>query len=241
MTIMQEVRRQVEAQAPGTLFSFQEFAGSSTHTQNVAKALSLLNNKGIVRRLAKGLYYKPAFGVLGEKPPSYEQIITKLLALNKKNISYLSGTNIYRQLGLTTQVAKEFVIASDEPRSPVKIGTTEVRFIQSHVTVAVEDFRLLQLLDAVWEIKKIPDSTPMRSAKILQARFKELTSTQRKLLAVYAQDYPPSTRALVGLLLSSIGATKPARELKASLNPLTHFELALDPQLFPSARDWNFV
>lgn len=238
MAVFQQVRENVAKQAPGALLAFHDFDIPRSQTSALAKCLSLLHQQGVLRRLAKGLYYKPAMGVLGEIPPSYDQILAKLLSLYKRELSYLTGINIYRQMGLTTQVSKEFVIASDKPRSPVKIGMTEVRFVQSRVRRKVADVSLLQLLDAIWDIKQIPASDPEQSSRLLLERVRALNPLQRQALTEYALDYPPLTRALAGLFLLTVGEEALAATLKETLNPLTTFQIVLDPVLFPKQRFW---
>ncbi|MGE4234550.1 MAG: DUF6088 family protein [Bacteriovoracia bacterium] len=241
MPVLKDVREKIENQKPGSLLTVEDFPVSQEEMGALAKALSLLYKQGALTRLAKGLYYKPAIGLLGEVPPSYGQILAKLQSLYKEKISYLTGINVYKQFGLTTQVSKEFIIASDKPRSPVKIGMTEVRFIRSHVSQAVSDISLLQLLDAVWEIKEIPATTPNQAAQILLERFRELSPERRQNLADLAQSYPPLTRAVVGLLFDSLGDQKLGTQLKKTLNPLTSFQLPLDGAIFPKKRNWNIL
>lgn len=239
VAVFQQVRDTVEQQVPGTLLALEDFPMSPEQAGALTKALSRLAQQGILRRLVRGLYYKPAMGLLGEVSPSYDKVLRKLLAVYKENISYVTGTNVYSKMGLTTQVAKEYVIASDRPRSPVRIGPMEVRFIRSHVTEPVEDITLLQLLDAIWEIKEIPASTPAKASRVLLGQLRALTPAQRQVLAAYACAYPPQTRALTGLLLETLGEASLARQLKASLNSQTIFRISLDPEAFPRQRDWN--
>lgn len=239
--VFQQVWEEVAQHPPGTLFALADFPQTPAQAGALTKALSRLYQQGALRRLMKGLYYKPAQGLLGEVSPSYDKILGKLLDVYKQNISYITGINVYTELGLTTQVSKAFVIASDRPRSPVKIGTTEVRFIRSHVTEPVNDVLLLQLLDAIWDIKNIPANHPTNAAQVLIGHMRTLTPPQRQALTNYALCYPPQTRALTGLLLETMGEERLAHQLKITLNAQTTYQIPLSTDIFPTKRAWYIL
>ena len=245
MTIYDEVRATVAQQPPGTILALSDFTVPSEKWGALAKSLSRLNQQGTLRRLVKGLYFKPGQGILGEiQTPSFDQLLKKLLDQYKDKVSYITGIQAYSAMSLTTQIAREFVIATDKPRSPVKVGMTEVRFTRSYVTEPIpeEDIALVQLLDAICDIKNIPATTPAKAARVLRGQLRQLSITQRQRLMEYAlQYYPPQTRALTGMLLESIGEGSLAQALKGSLNPLTTFRLSLDAETFPTIRSWNIV
>lgn len=241
-TVFQQVREEIARQPPGAILALEDFVLPIENTAALAKSLSRLSQNGTLRRLVKGLYYKPAIGILGEiSTPPDKSLLLKLLALYKDKISYMTGTNVYNKMGLTTQVANEYVIASDKPRSPVQVGPTRVRFIRSHVKVPITDTVVIQLLDAIWEIKNIPANTPAKAAQVLLGQLRKLTPTQRQALATHAQAYPPLTRALTGLFLETLGEKTLSAQLKKSLNPLSTFKIALDTSVFPASRTWNIL
>lgn len=245
MTVFQQVREEVERRPDGAVLTIEDFAVPPEQLGAVAKSLSRLSQQGRLKRLMKGLYFKPFMGILGEVTiPYYDVLVRKLLELYKDRISYITGTNAYSGMSLTTQIANEVVIATDRPRAPLQIGPTKVRFIRSHITEAIgeEAAPVALLLDAIWEIKDIPATTPAKAARILRGRVRELTKRQRQELSRLALAYyPPKTRALTGLLLETIGEKSLARQLKASLNPLTVFRLGLDEADFPTYRTWNIL
>ncbi|MGV2480368.1 UNVERIFIED_CONTAM: hypothetical protein IGO34_26570, partial [Salmonella enterica subsp. enterica serovar Weltevreden] len=103
---------------------------------------------GVLKRLGKGLYYKPEQTQFGAVQPDARVVLNQLLALQKNRISYLTGNNVFNALGLTTQLSKDYVIATDRPRSPLRIGVTRILFVKSRVSEAVADPLPLQMLDA---------------------------------------------------------------------------------------------
>lgn len=243
MTVFQQVREEVERRPGGAVLAMDDFAVPPEQVGAVAKSLSRLSQQGTLKRLMKGLYFKPFMSVIGKvNTPDYELLLLKLLELYKDKISYITGTNVYSAMSLTTQMANEVVIATDRPRPPLQIGPTKIRFIRSHITESIQDIVVVQLLDAIWEVKDIPATTPAKAARVLRGRLRELSKTQRQTLAKYAlQYYPPQTRALTGLLLESLGEKKLAGMLKTSLNSLTVFRLGLDAADFPTSRTWHIL
>lgn len=239
MSVFQKVRETVDQNPPGTLLTSNDFDVAQQDAGALAQSLSRLYKQGILRRMMKGLYYKPRMGLLGEVGPSYEKVLIKLLELYRQNISYVTGVNVYSKMGLTTQISREYVIASDKPRGPIKMSGLEIRFIKSYVTESVEDISIVQILDAIGDIKNIPAANPNNSAQTLLGQCRRLLPEQRQTLAKYARYYPPQTRALTGLILEKIGEDMLAMSLKSTLNPLTTYKIGLDASVFTTKHLWN--
>lgn len=97
------------------------------------------------------------------------------------------------------------------------------------------------MLDALKDLKQIPDSDINTALTILKNRIGKLDNKQLDTLVQNAVKYPPRVRALLGALLAEMNmATKVDIEmLRDSLNPLTAFKLGLDTDQLPSAIKWN--
>ena len=66
---------------------------------------------------------------------------------------------------------------------------------------------------------------------------KKLSSDQSKQLTQLALEYyPASVKAVLGLVLETLGKQKAAASLKATLNPLSKYNLGLDG---PLTKQWN--
>ncbi len=242
MSIYLLTKNAILALPAGSLLSTQDIKVSAHQRTLVQKSVSDLFKSGVLRRLAKSLYYKPLITDLGEVPPSSTDIIHKLLELYKDKIAYLTGPNVYTRLGLTTQWTSEITLASDRPRrEPLKMGGLQVRFVPSRVEVAEANTYLLQLLDAAKDIRLISGTTPTQVALQLQRLISKLSPKEKQTLVIYAQAYPASTRALLGMLLERMGQKRLAKKLKSTLSPLSVYTLVLESSIFPSAADWHFA
>lgn len=241
MNISRYVRESVIQREAGSIFTYRDFSVSPEGASSLIKALSGLYRQGILARIAKGIYYKPRQTEFGVLLPSTKILLEKLLKEQRDQVAYLTGINTYNALGLTRQQAMEYVIATDRPRTPITIGKTTIRFVPARLKQAPSSSLLAQLLDALMEIKQIPDSEPTQSALILLAQFKQLSAAQRNELVALAKFYPPSTRALLGLLLEQLPDPILAKTLWQSLNPVTKFKLCLDPKYFPNTSHWHMA
>jgi len=97
----------------------------------------------------------------------------------------------------------------------------------------------LQYLDALKEIKTIPDSNINLSLKILRKKISELSGQgQARLVSLAEKYYSPQVRALVGFLFSSLKLSVP-ESLVLSLNPTTTYKLNLNTNDWPMAKEWR--
>ena len=241
MNVLSTVRDELERLAPGSIVTYKDFDVPKTAVPTLVKAFSTFYKQGILGRITKGVYYKPRTSEFGPLKPPTTDLIERLLREQKNQVAYLTGVNTYNALWLTTQLSTEYVIATDRPRTPIKIGGTVIRFVLARLQQAPSSWLLAQILDAIQDIKEIPDMSPTQAAKILLQHVRELGSEQRKELARLALAYTPAIRALLGLLLEQLGEIDSAKSLQETLNPLSIYKLRLDMSQFPTTLPWNIV
>ena len=178
--------------------------------------------------------------LFGEVGPSSNEKISSYLD-SAKGTSYETGFNSFRKLGLTTQIAKSTTIATNKPYRKVQIDNLVLKFIPKRVNVPEEDVFLLQVLDALKDINKIPATTPSKALEYLKKIIKSENIEKQKKLARYSISYTPRTRALLGAILKDIGNREDAYALKETLNPLTKYKLGIDDGVFSNKTYWNIV
>jgi hypothetical protein len=100
---------------------------------------------------------------------------------------------------------------------------------------------LLQLLDAIRYIKKIPDTSIEASCKRFLAIIKNFSDKETNTLVRLALKYPPVTRALLGVLLEQLQQGKTAEPLFKSLNPITKYKLPGVTKAIFNTEKWNIV
>lgn len=225
----------------GYVFTYADFTTEVNKKQAVIKALNRMAVSGKIAKLAKGKYYKPESTPFGNLEPNQFQVVKDLLEENGKVIGYLTGYSIYNQLGLTTQVSNIIQIGRNEIRPVLQRDRYTIKFIKQKNTITKENIPLLQLLDAIRYIKKIPDSTVSSACLRFISLLKNLNEKETNTLVRLSQKYPPATRALLGALLEEIGIMQFKEVLQKSLNPITKYKLSGVTSVLKASEKWNLL
>lgn len=225
----------------GYVFTYEDFITEVNSKEAIIKALNRMSASGKILKLSKGKFYKPEKTPFGELQPDQQQVVKDLLENNGKITGYLTGLSIYNKLGLTTQVSNTIQIGKNEIRAAFKRGRYTISFIKQKNTITKENIPLLQILDVIRFIKNIPDSTITNTSKRLLVIIKELPENEIDTLVRLAIKYPPSVRALLGLLLSTYYDKNKTEKLYNSLNPITKYKYTELVKMFPNTSDWNIV
>lgn len=225
----------------GYVFTYADFITEVNKKEAVIKALNRMVASGKIMKLAKGKYYKPETTPFGKLLPDQKQVVKDLLEENGKIVGYLTGYSIYNQLGLTTQVSNTIQIGRNQIRPSFKRERYTISFIKQKNTITKENIPLLQILDALRYIKKIPDAGIESSCRRFLSILKELTENDKSSLVRLALKYPPVTRALLGAMLEQLQQTEITQPLLKSLNPITKYKLSGISKVLIAAEKWNLL
>jgi uncharacterized protein YjgD (DUF1641 family) len=239
MKITEYIKRKIEKLPKGYIFTYNDFLSDQTNREAIIKALNRMVVAGKIAKLSKGKFYKPENTVFGKLHPNQEEIVKDLLESDGKIIGYLTGYSIFNQLGLTTQVSNTIQIAKNDIRPTFNREYYTITFIKQKNTITKENIPLLQILDSIRYIKKIPDSSTMQVVKRMLSILQTLTSEDKSTLVRLAQKYSPATRALLGALLEELGDFSLITPLKKSLNPITQYKLSGINKALSNAEKWN--
>ena len=224
----------------GFVFTYAEFNSEVSQKQALIKALNRMVISGKIAKLSKGKYYKPETTPFGDLLPNQKQVVKDLLEEKGKINGYLTGYSIYNQLGLTTQVSNTIQIGKNEIRPSFKRDRYTIDFIKQKNNITKDNIPLLQILDAIRYIKKIPDTTITNSCIRFIAILRQLKEKDLLLIMRLANKYPPATRALLGAMLDELKSTK-TETLFNTLNPITKYKLAGAFSVLSTAEKWNIV
>ncbi len=223
----------------GYIFTYHDFIGEVTKEEAIIKALNRMAASGKIYKLAKGKFYKPEKTIFGDLQPGQSQVVKDLLEEDGKVIGYLTGLGIYPKLGLSTQLGFVIQIGRNKIRPAFQRGNFRISFIMQKNTITRENIPLLQILDSIRLIKKIPDSPIAQSAKRLKSLIQDQSFENRAQLARLAKKYPPATRAILGSILEEIGEATLTPTLATTLNPVTKYSIPGIKEALPSASNWN--
>jgi hypothetical protein len=198
----------------------------------VAMTLSRLTRQGTLRRVGKGLYFRPHPTALGPSRPAASAVAAKTLRA-PVHPAGLSAANI---LGLSTQNPHRAEYATSAAGPPLALGDAVVHTDRPAARghLSEEDGAILETLR---ERARSSDLSPQRTVD----RLGRLLSDEDhfRTLADVALAEPPRVRAMLGALGQEAQMPEDAlAPLRQSLNPLSRFDFgALRTLRF--ARQWQ--
>lgn len=241
MKVVDYIASKIERLPKGYVFTYADFIEEVNKREAVIKALNRMVESGKIAKLSKGKYYKPENTPFGNLQPKQAQVVKDLLEDDGKITGYLTGYSIYNQLGLTTQVSNTIQIGKNEIRPNFKRERYTISFIKQKNTITKENIPLLQILDAIRYIKKIPDATIESSCRRLLAILENLSDKDKSTLVRLALKYPPVTKAILGALFDELQQSTLTEQLRKTLNPITKYKLAGVGKVLSTTEKWNIV
>jgi hypothetical protein len=239
MTLASQIRTRIKKLPEGKTFGYADLGIAKEEYQTAAKALERLQTDGNIKKVSKGIFYKPEQTVFGELKPDYSEQLRPYLYENGKRVAYETGFSLYNRMGLTTQMAFRIKIASRGKRISINRGALKADAVKSYTEVTEANYELLGFLDAIKDSKRIPDCPVSQAVRVLSGKIKTLNEKQTIELIKYALLYPPRVRALLGAMLENLNVQSNIDKLKQSLNPLSKIKLGLKKTDLPTIKNWN--
>jgi hypothetical protein len=240
MKVAAKIQSEVDNIQPGRVFRYSDLGLLRNEYCSATKALSRLVKAKSVKRLSNGVFYKPKTTVFGELGPNEREQLRPYLFDGRKRIAYVTGSALYNRLNLTTQVPKDIDLASRIKKPSLKIGSRKIRFVKSYVDVTNKNYKMLGILDALKDFKKIPDINRESAINRIKAIIGGLTDREKADLIKCALSYPPRVRAFLGALLESINIDQKEslNTLMQSLNPLSSYNIGVPKNVLPNSKNW---
>ena len=239
MNIAKKIEEIIDNIEQGNTFTYKDLPITKKEYLAASKTIERLIKKGKIKRISRGIIYKPKQTVFGEIKPDEEKIITPYLFKNGKRIAYITGLLLYNKMGLTTQIPKEISIASREKRIYIVKGNIKANAVKSYVEVTDENYKYLEFLDALKDWNKIPDLDKKSAIEVLTNILKKFNKKQTNELLNIALSYPPRVRAFLGALLEYSNKKINLSSLEESLNPLSEYKLGITKDVLPTIEKWN--
>ena len=236
MNIALEVRNRIGRFDSGTVIKYSDLTDITDNVLALSKALSRMVKDNKLEKIEKGVFYKPKNSKFGKISPNINEVVKKELEKDGDISGYITGINLYNKLGLTTQISNVIEIATNKRKVPKEIMGTKIKFIQVNLKVDKNNVNLLQILDAIKSIKKIPDSNLNENYKIIKYKISELSQKEQEKIRDIALNYSPITRALLGSILEEISSVD-LSILENSLNAFTKFNIDIDN--IKNKKRWN--
>lgn len=237
MKVSQKILIQLQSIPEGIPFGYDTFQLEGNEYIAATKMMERLLKRGVVQRLSKGVFYKFKQTLFGQLKPSENEILKKVIFKNGQRIAYITGIELYNQMGLTTQVPSCITIATQVRRNPFTTGTLALKSAKSYAPVTNDNYELLGILDALKDLTQIPDADETTVILILTNLIRNFNKKSIFNLVKYGLFYPPRVRALLGAVLESIHTDLDLQVLQKSLNPLSTYRLKT--HILSNARKWH--
>ncbi len=239
MKVAAQIRNTIERIPESQPFGYADLGIEANDFYSAAKALERLQKNGTIKKVSKGVFYIPRKTIFGELGPDSNGILERYLFEDGKRVAYETGFSLYNRMGLTTQMAFKIKIATKKNPININQGTLQVSSVKSYVDITEKNYQLLGYLDALKDIRRIPDCSVIQAIKRMSFLLKALTSKEQKELIQYALFYPARVRSLLGAILENLNVTIQLEELKSSLNPLTKINISIKATELPTIKNWN--
>jgi hypothetical protein len=239
VTISASVEDFIAQIEPGRIFECSDLSVYSQHPDAVLKTLSRMVAANRLGRVSKGKYYIPKKGILGEMKPNDSELLKSCLYRRGQRTGYITGAALYNKLGISTQQPKTIEVATTGSRQEKNFGTIKVRLVAASAPVSDQNVPLLELLDVLKNVKSISDASPAEVVRWMSGTISKLEGAVVKDLQDLAlKYYSPSTKALLGFIVSCVGF-HPIPELKKSLSPVTKYNIGINEAEWPNAKEWS--
>lgn len=240
MDITKQIKKILDKTEDGIIMTPADFGVSVNQQPSLIVALNRLVANGKLKRLSKGKYYKPIQSqYFGEIPPDTYELVKDFILKEGKRIGYITGTNAFSRLGLTTQISGTVLIGTNTYRRPLRRGIEKIAFVLQPNPICEEDMDLYVILDALRFIQRIPATTPSEAVEMLLPIIKRLPKQRKNHLQDLALAYTPSVRALLGAMCEQLSI--PCKRLKNSLNGTTYYRLHIDDDILSTKSNWRII
>jgi len=235
------IRTMVDRLPKGYIFTYSDILYDVNKMESVVKTLNRLVYSGKIQKISKGRFYKPQRSIFGELKPEINEIVKDLLKKDGKVIGYITGYTIFNELGLTDQVSSTIQIGRNETRQSFQRDIYTISFFKQNNVITKDKIPLLQILDSIRYIKKIPATTIQRSCTRFIKILIDLPTNQIILMMKLSKKYPPSTRALLGAIIDESLIKVDTNPLLKTLNPITTYKIPEAANTLKFSDKWNIT
>ncbi len=192
------------------------------------KALERLCTQGVLIRLARGLYYRPAESRFGIVPISESEIIDHYIGSER---GVVIGYRLYNRLGLTTQVGKQVQILSSALDGEQKsIGNIHV--INCNLPFSDKAVSVIETMEVLQNYRQIEDISKSALASYMES-FAATYSDGDCILILKSKRYKKSTIAFLASFLDYHGIKN---SLHHFLSSLSNYKIPNMEEFYESAR-----
>ena len=122
-----QIEKSIKSKPKGSLVLPDDYLAIGS-SEAIRKALDRLEDKGVIIRVAHGIYVRPRISTLiGPLTPSAEEV-AEAIAKRDRIRTVPTGSYALNALGLSTQVPMNIVLLTDGSPREIKIGKRTIKF-----------------------------------------------------------------------------------------------------------------
>ncbi len=126
-SVEKKIEQSIKSKPRGTLVLPSDFSLYGT-AKAVQKSLERLEDKGVLMRVAQGIYVRPKISqLIGPLTPSAEEV-AEAIAKRDRIRTVPTGSYALNALGLSTQVPMNIVLLTDGSPREIRVGRRMIKF-----------------------------------------------------------------------------------------------------------------
>lgn len=189
---LNEIKRRILTYESGTVFVAADFA-DITDKKTASVGLSRLETEGVIRRILRGVYDKPAYNrFLGEFVAPIPDKVAHAIARNFGWTIVPCGDTALNLLGLSTQVPAVWVYVSDGTYKEYLYDNTTIQFKRTtNKEVSKLSYKTALVIQALKALGKdnIDEMVISRLQKKLTAEEKKAMVSEAKAITSWIYEY----------------------------------------------------
>ena len=189
---LNEIKRRILTYESGTVFVAADFA-VITDKKTASVGLSRLESEGVIRRILRGVYDKPAYNrFLGEFVAPIPDKVAHAIARNFGWTIVPCGDTALNLLGLSTQVPAVWVYVSDGTYKEYSYDNTTIQFKRTtNKEVSKLSYKTALVIQALKALGKdnIDEMVISRLQKKLTAEEKKAMVSEAKAITSWVYEY----------------------------------------------------
>lgn len=240
MTTAKKIRQIVADYPDDYVFAASDIDCGIDERSAAVRQLQRMAERGELSKLSNGRYFKPRVTIFGNLQPSTAQILKEFMVKDGKVIGYLTGAEAFARYSLSTQISSEIQIGTNQYRRPLRRGNYKISFVLQPNAIEDSDVELIQLLDCIKFITKIPGTSTDEACRRIICIVAEFDSKKLVKLTKYTLKYAPFVRALLGAILEYIGSPEALTlQLSNSLNGVSKYRIPVSINTLPTKQNWR--
>jgi len=126
LSIEFKIEKTIKSKPRGMLFFADDFISYGS-SKAIQKSLERLTNKGVIRRVARGIFVRPVLSeYIGEVMPTAEEVAQGIAKRDKIKI-VPTGSHAMNRLGLSTQIPLKLVYLTNGSPREIQIGKRTIK------------------------------------------------------------------------------------------------------------------